>query len=485
MISDRTSTAKMKLSLRWKLSLLLIIWVNLSTYLTSLLPWALSNTVLASASTYLEPVFALFLGIIGALVLQGLFLTRPLSALSNFTKEMEQGNLKAKLNVRTGDEFELIAEGFNNALAELNKLVVSMSQVSNQVTAASEELTSTSEHASRVTSEIGKVISEVSRGISEKSDTVRVTAQTVEELKQAIDQIARGAQEQAQAVQETSEIMARMSEAIQNTARNAQIMASASKQTVEIAQSGGSTVRETIAGMEEIRRTSLEAAEKVRELDHHSEKVGEILQVISEIADQTNLLALNAAIEAARAGEHGKGFAVVADEVRKLAERSADSAQEIAQLIGNMREGILQAVQAMEKGGEKVAHGTELARQAGQALNAILESLEQTDNQVQGISEDAQKMRDWLDRVVASVENVASITEENTASAEQMAAQGEQVAEAVAEIATFYEEVVASAEEMEASTEDMKTSNEQVYQSAQQLADLAKLLQDQIGKFAL
>ena len=153
---------------------------------------------------------------------------------------------------------------------------------------------------------------------------------------------------------------------------NVEMMSAAAGETAEIAREGGRTVRQTVDGIGEIRTTVMETAVKIKELEVHTRKVAEIVQVISEIADQTNLLALNAAIEAARAGEHGKGFAVVADEVRKLAERSASSAEEIAELIRAMQSGMDEAVSAMDLGTDRVERGTDLAQKAGEALESIL-----------------------------------------------------------------------------------------------------------------
>ena len=198
-------------------------------------------------------------------------------------------------------------------------------------------------------------------------------------------------------------------------------MTLAAQQTAAVAQEGSETVGQTVAGIAEIRDAVLSTARKIEDLGKSSQKIGEIVQVISGIADQTNLLALNAAIEAARAGEHGKGFAVVADEVRKLAERSATSAEEIAELIQSMQAGVDEAIAAMNLGTERVEHGTELARHAGEALERILHAVRGLHAQIESIAADAEQMRLGIQRVAESMDHVASITEHNTAATEEMA----------------------------------------------------------------
>jgi len=284
-------------------------------------------------------------------------------------------------------------------------------------------------------------------------------------------------------VHEGGRLVQEMMGAIKAVADNARQVASASRDGVATARQGGETVRQTVAGMEGIQRTVFATAEKVRELGRHSQKVGDIVQVISDIAEQTNLLALNAAIEAARAGEHGKGFAVVADEVRKLAERSAASAKEIAALITDMQAGIEEAVEAMQLGTREVEVRMEQARQAGQALEQILGALEATDQQVQRITQEAQSLAERVELVMRAVEGVARITEENTAATEEMAAQSEEVMGAMESISAVAEETAASSEEVSAAAEEMHASIEQVAGSVRSLARMAAELRQVVSQF--
>lgn len=411
-------------------------------------------------------------------------ITRPVKQVAQAAARLAGGDLTQEvLRVRSGDEIGDMARTFNRMLQGLRELVSQVAEASERLLGSNEEMTRTAEEAARATHQIAETIQQVAAGTGEQSKAAQETAIAVGELQKAIDQIASGAQDQARAVEEATGVMKQIASSIERVAENVAAMSQAAERTVEVAREGGERVRLTVSGIEEIRTTVLETAGKVEELGSRSQRVGEIVQVISDIADQTNLLALNAAIEAARAGEHGKGFAVVADEVRKLAERSAESAEEIAGLIRTMQAGVDEAVGAMKAGTAKVESGTELAQRAGEALEEILAAFEELNGQIQRISVDAQEMREGIARMKASVDNVAAVTEENTAAAEEMAAQSEQVTRAVENISSIAEETAASTQEVSASTEELSASATTLASKAEQVAEMARELRRAVSAF--
>jgi methyl-accepting chemotaxis protein len=244
-------------------------------------------------------------------------------------------------------------------------------------------------------------------------------------------------------------------------------------------------VRETTAAMAQIQSVVGQAASKVRDLGILGQKIGAVVETIDDIAEQTNLLALNAAIEAARAGEHGKGFAVVADEVRKLAERSGRETKQIAELIAQVQTGTQEAVAAMDSGAASVELGSQKADQAGRALQEILEAVQATVRQVGEIASSSQQMASGARSVTDAMHSISAVVEESTAASQEMSAQAIQVTTSIQSIAAVCEEQSAATEQVSASTEEMSAQVDQMSAQAQELAATAEQLKVLVSRFKL
>ncbi len=334
---------------------------RLVAYVEGVIDEAEAETRRAAALFQLRIVAAAGVALVVGVVL-AVFITRSLSGpirrVARMAGRIAQGDLTVEaVRLNQQDEVGQMAEAFNILAENLRHIVLELEESTAAMNDRSANLAASSDEAARVTEQIAQTIEQVAAGTGDQSRSIQEVVGIVDELKRAIDRIGEGAREQARVVEEGNRLIEEMMAAVQGVAEHAGQVANASGHSMEIAHTGGQTVQRTVSGMEEIHRTVFATADKVQQLGQHSAKVGEIVEVISEIAEQTNLLALNAAIEAARAGEHGKGFAVVADEVRKLAERSAESAKEIAELVVNMKAGVDEAVQAMQVGTGEVQRG--------------------------------------------------------------------------------------------------------------------------------
>ncbi len=378
-----------------------------------------------------------------------------------------------------------LGNAFAKMIAGLQKAVGQVAESANAVTSASAQLARASEQSGEATNQIATTIQQVAKGTAEQTAGVTKTAVAVEQMSRAIDGVAKGAQEQATAVTKASQVASRISQAIEQVTNNAQAVTRDSAEAAKYSREGAKTVKETITGMEAIRSKVGLSASKVQEMGTRSEEIGAIVETIEDIASQTNLLALNATIEAARAGEQGKGFAVVADEVRKLAERASSATKEIAGLIKGIQKTVSEAVSAMQESASEVEAGVGRANSSGEVLNNILQAAESVYKQAEAAGQAAARVSSAAGELVGAVDSVSAVIEQNTAATEQMAANSNELTQSIESIASVSEENSAAVEEVSASTEEVSAQVEEVSASAAAMMEMAKNLQQIVAQFKL
>ena len=297
-------------------------------------------------------VIAVLIGIAATFFLIRM-ITKPLVLVTDRIGRIADGDLTVEpLHIKNNDEIGKLAQSFNQMKQNLQTLLRKVSETSEQVAASSEELYASSEQSANAATQVAESVQDISRSADAQMNSM-------EENKIAMEESSVG---------------------LQHIAESASTVSESSAEVLKVAEQGNQVIKQTVVQMEEINQAVQSAANVIQDLGENSKRIGQIIEVISDIANQTNLLALNAAIEAARAGEHGKGFAVVADEVRKLAEQSKQSSEEIASLIQGIQDNTTHVIHAMDKGTEEVKSGSAIVAQAGDAFQHILSSFNKWQN---------------------------------------------------------------------------------------------------------
>lgn len=401
--------------------------------------------------------------------------------MAGVTRRIADGDLTVE--IRPKSERDILANAFSQLVAKQRELIGKVKDTAASVAEASKQLSMASEQTAKVTQQIAGTIQQVAKGANDQSTSLQETIQGVEQLSNAIAQIAKGAQEQAKGVEEAGGIVTQVSAAITEVSTNAQTGAEAWKSTASSAETGARMTHETVEGMDKIKKAMDLVSLRVTDLGKRSEEIGNIVATIDDIAAQTNLLALNAAIEAARAGEQGRGFAVVADEVRKLAERSSIATKEIAGLVGGIQTGVREAVNAMQQGSKEVEVGYKLANDAGGALDDILVRAQEVGKQAQQISVAARELNVLSGEMVKAIDKINRIVEQNAVATEQMAESSTVVSKSVESSAGVAEENSAAAQEVSASVEEMSAQVEEALAAAQSLAEMSGEMERSVAVF--
>lgn len=388
-------------------------------------------------------------------------------------------------DVKPFSDNDELGMAFKEMTVYLGSSVNTIAEKASIVSSSSIQLASAANEAGLATSQIATTIQQVAQGTSEQSTSINKTVFSVEQMTRAIDGIASGAIDQASATNRAADITNQLNNAIEQVSKNAQTVVQQANIAASSARLGSNKVQETLNGMREIKQSVDYSAQKIKIMGTQSDQINDIVDTIDDIASQTNLLALNAAIEAARAGEAGKGFAVVADEVRKLAEHTSAATKEIGSLIKSIQNVVAESVAAMDKEVHEVEKGVEIANEAGVTLEDILKATEEVNRQAEESAAAAQLMTASANELVTAVDSVSAVVEENTASTEQMSAGSSEVSQSIENIASIAQENSAAIEEVSASAVEMANHVEYVSSSAASLADLATDLQEIVQRFKL
>ncbi len=369
------------------------------------------------------------IGIIVASILLGVglgvFISRSISAPLNKTKDFAQsvakGELDADCSVDSRDEVGQLAEALKHMVSRLKEKIEEANQKSQLAEQQSQKAQMAMEDAEKAQGFAESKAEAIMAAAKRLESVVEIVTSASEELSAQIEQSSRGAEEQAHRIGETATAMEEMNATVIEVAKNASNAAQSADQAKTKAAEGAKVVGMVVASIGQVRHQSQEMKNDMGSLGKQAEGIGQILNVISDIADQTNLLALNAAIEAARAGEAGRGFAVVADEVRKLAEKTMTATKEVGEAIRGIQEGTIKNIGNVERVGDTIEEVTKLAGSSGESLREIVALAEVTTDQVRSIATASEQQSSASDEINHSIEDVNRVSTETSEAMRQSA----------------------------------------------------------------
>lgn len=401
--------------------------------------WALQQTVDISdqlaekqKKTWMTVLYALVLITLSTLlirwVIQRLF--QPLERLTVEAERLAQGDLTVDTSrLESNDEVGLLARSFGAMTTELRRMIRSISSHATDVASSTEELSATSQN----------------------------TTEAVEEIATAMQEVAESTDEQMEQNRQVAHISTEMSRDLQTVSNEIGHVTEAAVVTTNTARDGFETVQQAVREMEHLQQTSEALGTITTSLAERSSEVGQVIQLITNLSEQTDLLALNASIEAARAGEHGAGFAVVAEEVRQLAEQSNEAGRNVHQLIGDIQSQIESTVQTSQTSQEIVTNNLNLARGAGEAFETIYNEIARVTEEMKRATSSLQTLSGETSRLLDTTEQSEQLSERSSHFVQQIAAASEEQYASIHEISGAIDTLTQMATELEQLTSHFTT----------------------------
>lgn len=366
-------------------------------------------------------IICIILGSIGTLLFS-LHLSKPLMEVTHHVQKVTSGELNvAELTVKNRDEIGTLAQNVNKMTNSLRSIIYQAAQASLQVSSTAEQLSASSEENSRA----------------------------IDHVAESIQEVAAGQENQLKGTKEAYEVVSEISKDVSLITDKIKSVAVHSVKTSEIAGEGNQVVEHVVNQMTKVRESSRDMESVIHALSEKSKDIGNVISMITEIANQTNLLALNAAIEAARAGEQGKGFAVVADEVRKLAEQSSRAAEQVRTIVEQIQEETQATVEKMKENRKVVEEGIAFVDQTGKAFFDISSSVNEISGQMQDISNAIEQIHEGTSRLLKVIETAQSIALESTEYSQSVAAAAEEQNATMEEISAAANSLAEMAEELQ------------------------------------
>jgi len=350
---------------------------------------------------------------------------------NNLIEANKEGNLQLRGDItKFSGNWQKLIEGMNSILDTVVSSLNETFTVLNSVAKGDLTQKVKSEYKgyyNDVKQNVNTLVEALSNALSEVAQSATSVAEASTEISSSAEELAAGAQEQMQQAKEVAGSVEQMTRTILDNTKNASFAADAAKEAGKKANEGGAVVETTIKGMMKIATVVEKSADVLKTLGKGSDQIGEIIQVIDDIADQTNLLALNAAIEAARAGEQGRGFAVVADEVRKLAERTTKATKEIASMITQIQRDANDAVASMNEGISEVEKGKESASRTESVLKEIIQGAVKVSDVVGQVAAASEEQAAAAEQIGKNIEGINKVTQQSGLGTQQIAKSSEEL----------------------------------------------------------